>query len=99
MKKTLRSVKHILINIGVNDLDSKSGSNVFAELIGLIEVIRSKYPGISIILGEITPRADKKDDEVKLCNDLINDWAKKQVDVFLAKLRGGGGLGRDLFYF
>ena len=84
-EKTLKSVKHILINIGVNDLDSKSGSDVFAELKGIIEVTRSKYPGISIILGEITPRADNKDDEVKLGNNLINDWAKKQVDVFLAK--------------
>ena len=60
----LISLKHVLINAGVNDIDTKSGMQVFQEMEVTVEQLSMKYPGIKIIFSEITPRNDKRDNEV-----------------------------------
>ena len=84
-EEKIKNVKYMLINVGVNDLDQKSGENVFDELKNTINIIRNKYEGIKIMLSEITPRRDEKDAEVKICNDLITDWANTQQYIYLAR--------------
>ena len=64
-KENIKNLKYILINVGVNDLDQKSGEDVFKDLTNTIDVIRNKFEGITIILSEITPRNDERDIEVK----------------------------------
>ena len=82
---SIKSLKHILINVGVNDIDSKSGEEVFDEIRETIEVIRKKHKDIKIILSEITPRNDSKDSEVKKCNNLVEEWIKSETNIYIAK--------------
>ena len=81
----IKELKHLLIHVGVNDLDTKPGMQVFEELCEIIGEIRKKYPGIIIILSEITPRNDIRDAEVVKCNEYVNEWVKGQSSIFLAK--------------
>ena len=57
----IKSLKYILLNVGVNDLDTTDFAIVFQELENIIETIRCKYPNIKIIISEITPRNDARD--------------------------------------
>ena len=81
----IKELKYILIHIGVNDLDTKPGKLVFQELCEVIGEIRRKYPGIIIVLSEITPRNDNRDVEVKICNEHLSEWVKDQANIYLAK--------------
>ena len=78
------SVTNILIHVGVNDIDHKSGQQVFTEIKENIALLRSKYPEIKVTLAELTPRKDNKDTEVMECNRLINEWAANEASVFIA---------------
>ena len=78
-----RNLKYILINVGVNDIDENSGVSVFNRIRETIENIQDKYT-VKIILGEITPRKDDKDDDVKTCNRIISEYAGDKPDIFVA---------------
>ena len=78
------SVKSILIHVGVNDVDHKTGQEVFSDIKKNIETLKNKYPTIKVILAEVTPRKDAKDEQVNICNRLINEWATNQDDLFIA---------------
>ena len=77
-------LKYMLINVGVNDTDENSGISVFNRLTEIIGYIKQKYKGIKIILGEITPRADNRDHEVVNCNNLINEFANTNTNIYIA---------------
>ena len=78
------SVETFLIHIGVNDIDNKSGQEVFDEMKESISLIKSKYPDAKIVLSEVTPRKDERDVEGDTCNRLLNEWAPSQVNLFIA---------------
>ena len=59
----ITKLNYILINIGVNDIETKSGEEVLEEIKGNINLLKSKYPNIKIILCEITPMND-----IRACN-------------------------------
>ena len=61
LNSDIKTLHHILINIGVNDTDTKSGVDVFEEIKDNIGLIKRKYPDIKIILCELTPRKDERD--------------------------------------
>ena len=50
----IRKLRHALINVGINDIDSKNGTLVYHELKDIVVMLMAKYPGIKIICGEIT---------------------------------------------
>ena len=54
----------------MNDLDNKDHEQVYEEIKLLFEQIRNKFHDLKIIVSEITPRNDKKDEEVKSLNKL-----------------------------
>ena len=51
----ITTLYHILINIGTNDIE-KSPNQVQEEIIEIIDILKNKYPGIKIVMCEITPR-------------------------------------------
>ena len=78
------SVTTFLIHVGVNDIDRKSGQEVFEEVRENVAILKTKYPDVKIVLAELTPRKDEKDDEVNKCNNLINEWATGEGNIFVA---------------
>ena len=60
----IEELNYILISVGVSDLDLKDHMQVFGEMEVIINQIRKKYPGIKFIRSEITPRKDRRDDEL-----------------------------------
>ena len=78
------TLKYVLLNVGMNDLDTKDHTQVFGEAELLFDQIRSKLPGIKLIISEITPRADQKDPEVKAYNHLLNNYATGCSDITVA---------------
>ena len=86
---------HILINVGVNDIDRGNAEQVFNDIKKNVALIKSKYPGIKIVLCELTPRRDQKDNQVIECNRLINEYALSEDNIFVANhsnLRAGNYL-------
>ena len=73
------------VKLGVNDIDVKDGNAVFRKMTQIIEAIWSKAPNIKIIINEITPRNDDRDEEVIECNKLLSRYCMKYDKVFLAK--------------
>ena len=56
---------------------------VLGEIEAVVDLIRNKFPGVKIILSELTPRKDERDREVQLCNEELGNYANQQDDVFL----------------
>lgn len=83
-KSDITKLNHILINIGVNDIDTKSGVEVFTEIKQNIDLLRTKYPYIKIILCEVTPRKDDRDYHVIECNRLIHELALEDRSIIIA---------------
>lgn len=47
---------------------------MFSEIEKIINKCRGKFPGIKLVISEITPRNDGRDTEVKNCNKLLWDY-------------------------
>ena len=62
----------IVVNVGVNDTDKKSCQDVFENLENITSEIEGLAPNAKIIISELTPRNDKRDPEVQVCNARIN---------------------------
>ena len=78
------SLNYVMRNVGVNDLDEKNHTQVFGEAEILFDEIRSKHPGIKLIVSEITPRNDIRDSEVKAFNNLLHNYAVNHADITVA---------------
>ena len=50
----------------------------------LLEQIRKKYRGIKIIVSEIIPRNDSRDQEGQAFNELLNTYAEVHSDITVA---------------
>ena len=83
-ESNITSLKSILIHTGVNDTDDTCGTKVGEKLFTIINKIQAKFPGIKIIVSEVTPRMDGKDSEVKKCNNVINQYAKRREGIYIA---------------
>ena len=82
----------VIIHVGVNDIDTNSGTNVAKRLIKLTSEIKNLAPGIQIILSEITPRQLNRDCEVLACNTELNNTLKIAENITLVRhsnLRNG----------
>ena len=84
-EKNLTDVKHFLLNVGLNDIDDKDHKQVFQETEMLINQLRNKYPGIKMIISELIPRKDNRNDEVEAFNSLLGKYASKYGDITVAR--------------
>lgn len=76
-------LKCLLINVGVNEVDSKRPKEVHRELVTLVRKIKQKHYNVKIVLCEITPRMDKLDQTVLATNKLLRKSFKSETNVFL----------------
>ncbi len=81
------NLQYVLVSIGVNDTDDEEedGLSVANRLLELLNVIKEKYPDSKIILNELTPRNDSRDNEVIKCNGALFTAIEKDNKIFLAK--------------
>ena len=77
-------IQYLLLNVGTNDLDNKDHVQVFDEMKFLLEQIRKKYRGIKIIVSEIIPRNDSRDQEGQAFNELLYTYAEVHSDITVA---------------
>ena len=77
-------VKHFLLNVGTNDLDEKDHHQVFGELEQVVDAIRTRYPGIQMVISEIPPRKDTRDEDVINFNELLRSYAANHTDITIA---------------
>ena len=65
------NLKYFLMNVGCNDLEVRSPNLLFTSIRETLQNLREKFPGIIIILCEVTPRCDILDVQVKEVNSMI----------------------------
>ena len=78
----ITTLRHIL-STSVNDLDEGSGIELFNIFSRLINQLKTKYPGIKIIMCEITPRDDERDEVLK-CNRTMNSYVSSQENIYVS---------------
>ena len=78
------SINHILIYVGVNDLDTRTPEQVSEHLKIIVSGMQKKFVGVKIVISEIMPRHDGKDKDVIKCNELISTLYKNSKDVTIA---------------
>ncbi len=85
--KTYTKLKYFFFSVGCNDVEYKSGVEVFDDIRKTVERIQNEYPHVKVILSEITPRMDDDglDREVKDCNKLLNDYVNVSETIFIAR--------------
>lgn len=81
--KAHSNLKYFFISVGCNDLDTKHGDLVFNSIKSIVDKLRGKFPGIKIILSEITPRMDDLDIQVRAVNTLLNQYVNSSDDLYL----------------
>lgn len=75
----------VLINVGVNDTDTKTGKNIHKEITEIITRLRIDHHNLKIILCELTPRCDDRDVEVIDCNKLLYESYKHDDKIFIVE--------------
>ena len=78
-------VKHILIHVGVNDLDDKDHTHVFNEMRHLLTQIRRMFKNIRMVVSEATPRNASRDKEVVEYNKLLHEYVKGIDDITITQ--------------
>ena len=78
-------LQYFFMSVGCNDIDSKDGQEVFGEMRNIVLNIKHLYPNVKVIVSEITPRMDDRDQEVKNANRLLNEFVKGQQDVYITR--------------
>ena len=78
-------LEYFMMSVGCNDLDHKEARDVFESMKKVVNKLCCLYPGVKVIIGEITPRMDAKDAAVKEVNELINRYGKTLKDVFIIR--------------
>ncbi len=79
------NLKHVLVSVGVNDIDDYKGVEVASRMWELINTAHRLYPDAKITLNELTPRNDNLDGEVMESNKVFLNFDRDNQYVFLAK--------------
>ena len=90
------SLKYFMLSVGCNDLDHNDAINVFDDLKKIVTKLQTLYPHIKIIVGEITPQMDSKDELVKEINILINEYAVSKDNMYI--IRNSNMRHKKFFY-
>ena len=75
----------ILIGCGVNDVETRDGIEVANDMFGTIQRIRKDHPDTTIVLGEVTPFAEREE-EVNTCNEVLRERFRDDEMVFMVKM-------------
>ncbi|CAB3997894.1 Hypothetical predicted protein [Paramuricea clavata] len=92
------TVKHgIIINTGVNDLESLSPKDIIESQTCLVNIATTNFPDKKIIMSSITPRRDDLDKFVFEVNKAVAQNICKILNVVLVD--NGNLRSKDQFYF
>jgi hypothetical protein len=90
MKYGRVSTKHIMFQVGSNELENKEPDDIMEELEKLVEVTWEKVPHTDILFGEILPRFYKDrrlssvfEEKRLIFNNLIKDFCKESDMSFI----------------
>ena len=78
-----RTVKHILISVGVNDADTKTAEEILDQAKKVMNLVEVRYGGPNIVFAELTPRNDEKDQTVKDCNAALKAYTSKHWKTYI----------------
>ena len=78
-------MQYVLVSLGVNDIDDIGGVEVAKKLSDLTEDIHMIYPNAKIIVSELTPRKNARDNEVIECNKPLVSHVKSKEYMYFAK--------------
>ena len=82
------NVKYFLISVGTNDIDEKDPSSILDEYVEIVELLRRKYPAISIIINQLPPRKLRHDDKVQAMNQLLTEMCHGKDFLYLVNQDG-----------
>ena len=83
-KSRVKELKYFLIHVGTNDLENKHYLQVLDELKQVLNDVCNRFPGMKLIVSELLPRNDTKDDEVKCFNTVLKSYAGRHTDINIA---------------
>ena len=75
-KVNYHNLQYVLVSLGVNDID---------DVCGITDDIHMIYPNVKVIVSELTPRNDNRDEEVIECNKPLVANAKSKDYMYFAK--------------
>ena len=84
-QKKYNKLKYFFMSIGCNDLVTNTPHQLFTNIHTLVDRLRASFPGIKIIISEVTPRMDAVDGRVQEANKLINQYVEGSQDLFVTK--------------
>ena len=84
-KTTYPNLKYFLISVGCNDCDNQEPQEVTLKLQDLVTKIKTQYPQVKVIVGEITPRKDRRDEVVKEANVMINRFVRDTSNLYIIR--------------
>ena len=79
------NLKYYFMSVGCNDLVNKTPHELFTSVHKLVVSLKESFPGIKIILSEVTPRMDHIDERVKDVNRLFEQYVAGKQDLFLTR--------------
>ena len=88
------AVKCVVVATGINDIDTQSAEEVLLQIQQNVNLLRERFHETKIVISEIPPRTDDRDEEVKKCNVLINGYVDDHDFLLVvnhAKLRTADG--------
>lgn len=77
------NLDYFFTSVGVHDVDTHEGDEVFTKIIRVISTLKGLYPKIKMIVSEITPRMDALDTRVKAINTLLNQFCDRIDNVYI----------------
>ena len=78
-------LKYFMFSVGCNDCDNQTADEVVEKLKNIVMKVQTKFPQVKVIIGEITPRNDNRDQIVKDANILINRFVKDRQNVYVIR--------------
>ena len=63
----------ILISVGTNDIDSKTGFEAAQDIAAMVETIKEERPNTKIVVSEATPRSQTRDNHIINLNNRLHE--------------------------
>ena len=83
--KKYTNLKYFFMSVGCNDVVHKTPHQLFTNILELVNRLKESFPGIKIILSEVTPRMDQFDERVKETNVLLQQFVSGNNELFLTR--------------
>ena len=83
--KRYTNLKYFFMSVGVNDVVHKTPHQLFTNIHELVNRLKESFPGIKIILNEVTPRMDRFDKRVEETNVLLKQFVSSNNELFLTR--------------